>query len=63
MSKFYCPKCMEFTFSLRYMKKHAWVKPKPNSQYCEKCQTIRPEKECLKGVKAKKKVLGGEKIR
>lgn len=58
MAKFYCPKCWELTFSLRYMKKHEWLKPKENTQYCENCETSIPEKKCLKGVKSLKKAKG-----
>ncbi len=62
MSKFYCPKCHGLTFSLRYMKKHDWFKPKTSVQYCEYCLTIRPEKECLKGVRELKKSTGGDRV-
>lgn len=60
MAKFYCPKCHSLTFSLRYMKKHEWLKPKENSQYCEYCKKSRPEKDCLKGIKSLKKAEGGD---
>lgn len=62
MSKFYCKKCLGLTFSLRYMKEHDWLKPKPNVQYCENCLTIKSEKECLKGVQELKKTRGGESV-
>lgn len=44
------------------MKKHDWFKPKTNAQYCEYCLTIRPEKECLRGVRELKKATGGDRV-
>jgi len=48
MAKYFCPKCKNLTFALRYQTGQHWYKI--NKQYCAVCKSERNEKECIKGL-------------
>lgn len=52
MGKYFCRKCKNLTFSLRYMTQGKWQKPKGHPQYCSKCDLIELQKNCV--------TIGGE---
>jgi len=44
LGKFFCKKCGQITFALRYFKSDGkWYKPKKNLRYCENCDDTYPE--------------------
>lgn len=49
MAKYFCPKCSNLTFALRYQTGQKWFKI--NKQWCEVCKIAKNEKECIKGLK------------
>jgi len=60
MSKYFCNKCFSLTYSLRFIYKKNWSKPKGLPQYCRKCNLIQPQKNCIGGLSKMKKHRGGD---
>ena len=61
--KYFCPKCKEITFALRFMRNqgqvHRWEKPEGELQWCIGCKKPIPAIECIAGLKELMK--GGER--
>lgn len=55
MSKWFCPVCMELTYSLRYVYEKEWFKPDHEPQWCRSCKEEFPAKKCMPLTKVEKK--------
>lgn len=52
MAKYFCSKCGQLTYSLRYIFGEKWEKPIGEPQYCKKCKVTVPKKK-LEGATKK----------
>ena len=48
MAKYFCPKCTNLTFALRYQTGQTWYRIE--KQWCNVCKTERKESDCIKGL-------------
>ncbi len=58
MAKYFCPKCEQLTFALRYQTGQKWYKI--GKQWCAECVMTRNEKDCIKGLGELLKEKGGD---